>query len=84
MCFLPVCKSHIILLGETEELLYKMDTFCVTYQKVDCVQTVFKYRFRGKNTAKSGNVIDNVQGAFSFNQRIRGKDKMLIIAKRGS
>ena len=36
-CPLPACKNHIILLGEIEELLHKLDTFCFTYQHVDCL-----------------------------------------------
>ena len=68
-CFLPTCKYHIILLGEIEELLHKLDTFCFIYQHVDCPYAVFKYRFSGKIVAKSGNVFDNVQRATSFNQR---------------
>ena len=81
-CFLPACKYHIILLGEIEELLHKLDTFCFTYQHVDCLYTLFKYRFSGKNIAKSGNVFNNVQKAISFNQRNRGVDKMPSIAKK--
>ena len=83
-CFLPACKYHIILLGEIEELLHKLDTFCFTYQHVDCLYTLFKYRFSGKLIAKSGNVFDNVQRAISFNRRNRGVDQMPSIAKRGS
>ena len=81
-CFLPNCRYHIILLGEIEELLHKLDTFCFTYQHVDCLYTLFKYRFNGKIIAKSGNVFDNVQRAISFNQRNRGVDKMPSIAKK--
>ena len=81
-CFLPACKYHIILLGESEELLHKLDTFCFTYQHVDCLYTLFKYRFSGKIIAKSGNVFDNVQRAISINQRNRGVDKMPSIAKK--
>ena len=33
-CSLPSCKNHIILLGEIEELLQKLDSFCFTYQRV--------------------------------------------------
>ena len=33
--FLPVCKYHIILLGEIEELQHKLDTLCFIYQYVD-------------------------------------------------
>ena len=67
-CFLPSCKYHIILLGNVEELLKKLDTFCFTYQHVDCLYTLFKYRFSGKVIAKSGQVFDNVQRAVDFNQ----------------
>ena len=81
-CFLPICIYNVILLGEIEELLHKLDTFCFTYQHVDCLYTLFKYRFSGKNGAKSGYVFDNVQRATSFNQRNRGVDKMPSIAKK--
>ena len=30
-CFLPACKHHILLVGNVEELLKKLDTFCFTY-----------------------------------------------------
>ena len=44
-CFLPSCKYHILLLGNVEELLIKLDSFCFNYQYVDCLYTLFKYRF---------------------------------------
>ena len=68
-CSLPASKNHSILLGEIEELLQKLDRFCFTYQHVDCLYTLFKYHFKGKIIAKSGNVLDNVQRAISFNQK---------------
>ena len=40
-CFLPTCKYHIVLLGNVQELLKKLDTFCFTYQHVDCQYTIF-------------------------------------------
>ena len=60
-CFLPYyhiitlvsyLPYHIILLGNVEELLKKLDTICFTYQHVDCLYTLFKYRFSGKVIAK--------------------------------
>ena len=59
-CFLPACKYHIVLLGNVQELLKKLDTFCFNYQHVDCLYTLFKYRFSGKTFAKSGQLFDNV------------------------
>ena len=81
-CFLPACKYHILLLGNVEELLKKLDTFCFTYQYVDCLYTLFKYRFSGKVIAKSGQVFDNVQQAVDFNHRNKGVDRMPSIAKK--
>ena len=81
-CFLRACKCHIILLKNVEELLKKLDTFCFTYQHVDCLYTLFKYRFSGKVIAKSGQVFDNVQRAVDFNQRNKGVDRMPSIAKK--
>ena len=77
-CFLPACKYHIVLLGNVQELLKKLDTFCFTYQHVDCLclYTLFKYRFSGKVIAKSGQVFDNMQRAVDFNHRNKGADRM--------
>ena len=81
-CFLPSCKYHILLHGNVEELLKKLDIFCFTYQHVDCLYTLFKYRFSGKVIAKSGQVFDNLQRAVDFNQRNKGVDRMPSIAKK--
>ena len=80
-CFLPDCKYHIILLGNVEELLKKLDTFCFTHKHVACLYTLINYRFTGKVNAKSGRVFDNVQWAVDFNQRNKGVDRMPSIAK---
>ena len=81
-CFLSACRNHIVLLGNVQELLKKLDTFCFTYQHVDCLYTLFKYRFSGKVIAKSGQVFDNVQRAVDFNHRTKGLDRMLSIGKK--
>ena len=81
-CFLPAGIYHIVLLGNVQELLKKLDTFCFNYQHVDCLYTLFKYRFSGKVIAKSGQVFDNVQRAVDFNHRNKGLDRMPSIAKK--
>ena len=83
-CFLPACKYHFILLGNVEELLKKLDTFCFTYQHVDCLYTLLKCWFSGKVIAKSGQVFDNVQRPVDFNHRNKGEDRMPSIAKKVS
>ena len=81
-CSLPSCKYHMLLHGNVQELLKKLDTFCFTYQQVDCLYTLFKYRFSGKVIAKSGQMFDNVQRAADFNHRNKGVDRMPSIAKK--
>ena len=80
--FLPFCKYHILVFGNVQELLKKLNTFCFTYQHVDCLYTLFKYRFSGKVIAKSGQVFDNVQRAVDFNHTNKGVDRMPSIAKK--
>ena len=82
MCFLPNCKYHIILIGNIKEMLQKLDPFCFNYQLVDCLNTLFKYRFSGKIVLMSGQLFDNLQRAVHFNQQNRGVDRMPSIAKK--
>ena len=81
MCFLPNCRYHIILIGNIKELLQKLDAFCFNYQHVDCLYTLFKYRFNGKIVIKSGQLFDYLQRAVHFNHQSRGVDGMPSISK---
>ena len=83
MCFPPNCRYHIIILiGNIEELLQKLDAFCFNYQHVDCPYTLFKYRFSGETVVKSGKLFDKLQRAVHFKQQNRGADRMPSIAKK--
>ena len=70
--FMSNCKFHIIILGNVDELLKKLDTFCFIYQHVDCLHTLFKHRFSGKIIAESGQVFDNVEDEQYFNEGKQG------------
>ena len=82
MCFLPNCRYHIILIGNIKELLQQLDAFCFNYQHVECLYTLFKYRFSGKIVVKRGQLFDNLQRANHFNHQNSGVDKMPNIAKK--
>ena len=82
MSFLSNCRYHILLLGNVEELLQKLDRIRSTYQWMDCLYTLFKYRFSGNIVVKSGQVFDNVQRISYFYQRNRGVDRMPSIVKK--
>ena len=81
-CSIYACKDHIILLREIEELLHNLETFCFTYQRVDCLFTLFKYRFNGKIIAKSGKLFDNVQRALPLTKETEEWTKCRYIAKK--
>ena len=63
-------------------MLQKLDAFCFNYQHVDCLYTLFKYRFSDEIVLKSGQLFDNLQRAVNFNQQNRGVDRMPSIAKK--
>ena len=56
---------------DNDEFLQKFDAFCFKYQNVDCMYTLFKYRFSGKTPARRGQVFDNVQKAVYFKEKQR-------------
>ena len=82
MCFVPSCRYHIILKGNIKILLQKLDAFCFNYQHVDCLNTLFNFRFSGKIVVKSGQLFDKLQRAAHFNQQNRGVDRMHSLAKK--
>ena len=49
---------------------------------MDCLYTLFKYRFSGKVIANCEQVFENVQQAVDFNHRNKGVDRMPSIAKK--
>ena len=84
MCTVPNCKYHILLIAEKDnnDLLQKLDTFCFTYQLVDCLYTLFKYRFDGKIVTRNGQVFDIIERAVRFNQGHKTVERMPSIAKK--
>ena len=72
---------HFFLVN-IEELLQKLEILCFTYQHVDCVHMLLRYRFIGKIVVKSSQVFYNVQRVVSFNQRDRGVDRLTSIVKK--
>ena len=84
MCTVPNCKYHILLIAEMNknDLMQKLDTFCFTYQLVDCFYTLLKSRFDGQIVTKIGQVFDNIERAVRFNQRHKAVERMPSIAKK--
>ena len=83
MCFLPNCRYHLILKGNIKDL-QKLDAFCFNHQQVDCLYTLFKYRFLGKIVIRNGQAFDNLQRAVHFNQQTEKWRECPASRKRGS
>ena len=82
MCFLPNCSYHITLIGNIKQLLQKLDAFCFNCQHVDCLYTLFKYRFSRKIFVKCEQLFENLQRAVQFNHQNRGVERMPSITKK--
>ena len=84
VCTVRNCKYHNLLIAEKDknDLMQKLDTFCFTHQLVDCLYTLFKYRFDGKIVSKNGQVFDNFERAAQFNQRHKTVERMPSISKK--
>ena len=63
-------------------MLQKVDAFCVYYQHLDSLYTLFKYRFSGNIVFKNGQIIDNGQRADQFNHQHRRVGSMPSIPKK--
>ena len=70
------------MFGKVEEVPQKLDPICFTYQHVECIYTLLKYRVNRNNSVKSGQVFDNMQRAVYFNRTNRGLDRMPSKAKK--
>ena len=67
-----VADITLQLIGDVEELLQELDAFFFNYQHVDCLYTIFKYRFSGRTVVKSGQICDSVQREVPLNHQISG------------
>ena len=58
-----------------------MDAFRFTYEHVDCLYTIFEYRFSYKILVKNDRVFDNVQTAVFFKQKFKRLYRIPSITK---
>ena len=84
MCFLPKCRYHIILIGNKKELLQKLDAFCFNHQHVDCLYTLFKYRFSGKMLSSVDNCLTIWRGQFILTSKTKERTECPASRKRDS
>ena len=70
------------LLGDTDELLQKLNAFYSTYQYLDCLYILFEYQLSPKTVAGKGHVFHNVRRAVYFNKNNGEVNKLSSLTKK--
>ena len=83
--FCPVenCKFHLVLIGSSlDQILQRLDKYQFTYQNVDCIYTLYKYRFYFKIISSRGDVFSQLNRAVEHNLKCRIPEKLPSVAKK--
>ena len=76
-CSLENCKFHILLIGSSfDRILQRLSNFHFTYQIIDCLYTLYKYRFYSNVISSTGEVFNQIDRAVHHNLEWKGAEKM--------
>ena len=82
-CSLEDCKFHILLIGSSfDQILQRLGNFHFTYQIIDCLYTLYKYRFYSNVISSTGEVFNQLDRAVHHNLKWKGAEKMPSVAKK--
>ena len=83
-CSVEKCTYHILLYSEEgpESLLKKLNGSTFLYQHVDCVFTLYKFRFYGNIVRKNGEIIDELEKAVKYIESHKYLEKCPSITKK--
>ena len=83
--FCPVenCKFHLVLIGSSlDQILQRLDKYHFFYQIVDCIYTLYKYRFYSNFMLSRGEVFNQLNRAVEHNLNCRIPQKLPSVAKK--
>ena len=83
--FCPVenFKFILVLIGSSpDQILQKLDKYRFTYQIVDCIYTLYKYRFYSETISSRGEVFNQMNRAVEHNLKCRIPEKLPSVAKK--
>ena len=83
--FCPVenCKFHLVLIGSSlDQILQRLDKYRFTYQIVDCIYTLYKFRFYFNIISSRGEVFNPLNRAVEHNLKCRIPEKLPSVAKK--
>ena len=82
-CSVPNCKFHILLIGSSmDQILQRLDKYQFTYQIVDCIYTLYKYRFYSNIVSSRGEVFNQLNQAVEHNLKCSIPEKLPSFAKK--
>ena len=82
-CSLENCKFHIFSIGSSfDEDLLQLSSFHFTYQTIDCLYNLYKYRFYSKVISSTGEVVYQFDRDILHNLKLKRAEKMPSVAKK--
>ena len=82
-CSLENCKFHVLLIDSSfDQILQRLGNFHFTYQIIDCLYTLYKYRFYSNVISSTGEVFNQLDRAVHHNLKWKGAEKLPTVAKK--
>ena len=84
-CSLENCNFHILLIGSSfDQILQRLGNFLFTYQIIDCLNTLYKYRFYSNVISSTSEVFNQLDRAVHHNLKWKGAEKRGQVLQRKS
>ena len=77
------CKSHLVLIGSSlDQILQRLNKYHFTYQIVDCIYTLHKYRFYSNIISTRVEVFNKLNRAVEHNLKSTIPGKLPSVTKK--
>ena len=81
--YIANCKFHLVLIGSSlDQILQRLDKYHFTYQIVNCIYTLYKYRFYFNIISSRGEVFNKLNRAVEHNLKCRIPEKLPSVANK--
>ena len=82
-CSLENCNFPILLIGSSfDQILQRLGNFRFTFQIIDCLYTLYKYRFYSNVILSTGEVFNQLDCTVHHNLRWKGAEEIPSVAKK--
>ena len=81
-CSVEMFKFHLVLIGSSlDQILQRLDKYHFTFQIVDCICILYKYRLYSHIISSRGEVFNQLNRAVEHNLKCRIPEKLPSVAK---